>query len=256
MRQGTRIDIDSLGKRFGANTVLSHVSLIGEPGEFIAVVGKSGSGKSTLLRIVAGLESPTEGYVQIDGDTLRGLNAQARMMFQEARLLPWKNVLENVALGLPRTERARAERALEQVGLRHRAKDWPAILSGGQKQRVALARAIASEPPLLLLDEPLGALDALTRLEMQSLLERLWQEQRFSALLVTHDAEEAVALADKVIVIEEGQIVQEVHVDLPRPRQRDHRDFLNAKEAVLRRVMGFAPELEHANPTERAVVHA
>jgi sulfonate transport system ATP-binding protein len=161
-------------------------------------------------------------------------------MFQEARLLPWKSVLDNVGLGLPGDWRPVAQAALAEVGLADRADDWPAILSGGQRQRVALARALVHSPRLLLLDEPLGALDALTRIEMQGLIERLWHEQGFTALLVTHDVAEAVALADRVVLIENGAITLDLPIPLPRPRARGEGDraALAALEGqVLRRVL-------------------
>ncbi len=152
-------------------------------------------------------------------------------------MLEWKSVVENVGLGLKDNWLSKAEWALEQVGLQDSAKEWPSVLSGGQRQRVALARALVSEPRLLLLDEPLGALDALTRIEMQRLIETLWQEQGFTALLVTHDVEEAVALADRVVLIEAGQIVLDERVDLPRPRQRGNPKFVEIRERVLERVL-------------------
>jgi sulfonate transport system ATP-binding protein len=191
-------------------------------GEFVALVGRSGCGKSTLLRLIAGLErgSSTRAITLIGGG--RPDPASIRMMFQDARLLPWARVLDNVTLGLTGPEaRERGLAALADVGLAERAQDWPATLSGGQRQRVALARALVHAPRLLLLDEPLGALDALTRLEMQSLIERLWQQHRFTAVLVTHDVAEAVALADRVLLLEDGQLAQDTPVHLPRPRQRD-----------------------------------
>ena len=236
-RYGTSLEIADLHKRFGANPVLKGIDLEVCAGEFLAIVGRSGCGKSTLLRLIAGLETQNQGGISLDGAPLQGLNAKTRIMFQDARLLPWQKVIDNVAIGLKREERPRAERALEQVGLRERAGDWPAVLSGGQRQRVALARALVSRPRLLLLDEPLGALDALTRLEMQRLIERLWQEQEFTAILVTHDVDEAVALADRIIVLEEGRIVQEVHVPLDRPRARSNRAFGRIEEEVLERLL-------------------
>jgi sulfonate transport system ATP-binding protein len=234
---GTALKIQGLHKHFGANHILKGIDLEVRPGEFLAIVGRSGCGKSTLLRLVASLEAATGGTIALDGKPLRGLSASTRIMFQDARLLPWQRVLDNVAIGLPRRARERAERALDQVGLRNRAQDWPAILSGGQRQRVALARALVSQPRLLLLDEPLGALDALTRLEMQSLIERLWEEQGFTALLVTHDVDEAVALADRIIVLEEGGIVLEVEVPLERPRHRSNSAFGAIVEEVLGRLL-------------------
>jgi sulfonate transport system ATP-binding protein len=159
-------------------------------------------------------------------------------MFQDARLLPWKRVIDNVGLGLKGDWRRRAEVALSHVGLLDRAKEWPRVLSGGERQRVALARALLTNPSMLLLDEPLGALDALTRIEMQQLIERLWLEEKFTALLITHDVEEAVALADRVVVIEKGKIALDVTVRLQRPRQRGSAEFGQIKEQILERVMG------------------
>ncbi len=233
---GATLDIQGVSKRFGTTPVLRDVRLQVAPGEFVAIVGKSGSGKSTLLRLIAGLEPPTGGRLLLDDVEVRGLNSVTRVMFQEARLLPWKTVRENVRLGLNWDHWEGAERALEQVGLADRAEEWPTILSGGQKQRVALARALAAEPRLLLLDEPLGALDALTRLEMQNLVERAWTQRQCTTLLVTHDVEEAVALADRVVVLEEGEIVMDCRVDLPRPRERGGAAFTRLRETVLARL--------------------
>jgi sulfonate transport system ATP-binding protein len=207
------------------------------PGEFVVVVGRSGCGKSTLLRLIAGLENSDGGSLWRDGETGHGLRDDARVMFQDARLLPWKTVLDNVALGLPGTRRIDAAEVLAQVGLIERASEWPARLSGGQRQRVALARALVHRPRLLLLDEPLGALDALTRIDMQNLIEGLWQRLRFTAVLVTHDVAEAVALADRVVLIEDGRIVLDEPVALPRPRHRGSPAFAHIEEAVLDRVM-------------------
>ena len=204
-----------------------------------------------MLRLIAGLDAPTQGELRADGLPIHGLNPAVRVMFQEARLLPWKRVLENVAIGLPKSELACAVDTLAQVGLADRASDWPAILSGGQKQRVALARALCHRPRLLLLDEPLGALDALTRLEMQERIETLWRHQNFTALLVTHDIEEAVALADRVIVLEAGEIAADYRVDLPRPRRQDSAAFAHLKGEILDRVMGRRPA-ETIPPPERA----
>ncbi len=249
--QGTHLKIWYLTKTFGNIPVLNSVNLEVAPGEFVAIVGRSGCGKSTLLRLVAGLETPTDGGVLLDGEPVgRGTAYRApthsvKVMFQDARLLQWKRVLENVGLGLKGEWRSRAEWALSEVGLKERARDWPAVLSGGQRQRVALARALVSQPRLLLLDEPLGALDALTRIEMQRLIEKLWQEQQFTSLLVTHDVEEAVALADRVILIEAGQIALDVPVTLPRPRPRGSAVFAQIKERVLERVMNR--EAAHTN---------
>lgn len=235
--RGTHLNILDLTKAFNGNNVLKSVNLEVAPGEFVAIVGRSGCGKSTLLRLVSGLDRPTAGGILLDGEPLRKLSRSVRVMFQDPRLLAWKRVIQNVGLGLQNNWRERAQWALEQVGLKDRANEWPSILSGGQRQRVSLARALVSQPRLLLLDEPLGALDALTRIDMQGLIERLWQEQGFTSLLVTHDVEEAVTLADRVILIEEGRIALDVRVDLPRPRDRGSEVFVNIRETVLERVM-------------------
>ena len=231
-RHGVAIRMQGLGKSYGPRQVLRTVELTLHAGEFVAVVGRSGCGKSTLLRLVAGLETPTAGVMQFaDG----GGRPETRVMFQDSRLLPWKRVADNVALGLPRG--VDVGPALQQVGLQDRAREWPAILSGGQRQRVALARALMHDPALLLLDEPLGALDALTRIEMQLMIERLWQARGFTALLVTHDVEEAVALADRVVLIEDGVVSMDCRVDLPRPRVRGNPRFAALEEEILARVL-------------------
>ena len=236
---GLALAVQGLGKAFGPRTVLADVDLRIEPGEFVAIVGRSGCGKSTLLRLVAGLETPSAGQITLDGAPLGARRDDVRIMFQEARLLPWKRVADNIGLGLKGADApARARGALAQVGLSDRAHDWPAVLSGGQRQRVALARALVHTPRLLLLDEPLGALDALTRIEMQQLIEQLWREQGFTALLVTHDVQEAVALADRVLLIENGRVALDERIRLQRPRSRGHAGFASVEDHVLQRVLG------------------
>ncbi|MFY9988808.1 MAG: ABC transporter ATP-binding protein [Chthoniobacterales bacterium] len=229
----------ALSKEFAGRLVLHSLDFRVDPGELVAVVGKSGCGKSTLLRLICGLEKPSSGWVEIGGERLTGLSRHARLMFQEAALLPWKSVKANVALAAPKaSSRDRvAEDDLKHVGLGDRSHEWPSILSGGQRQRVALARALASNANLLLFDEPLGALDALTRLEMQALIERLWLERRFSAILVTHDVEEAVALADRILLMEGGRVTFETGVSLDRPRDRASAEFTALKEAILERIL-------------------
>jgi sulfonate transport system ATP-binding protein len=234
---GIRLQVEGLTKGYAGRGVLAGFDLAVECGEFTAIVGRSGCGKSTLLRLVAGLERSEHGTVRYDGVPQNGIPPTMRIMFQDARLLPWRRVLANVALGLPKTEYPHARAVLDQVGLGERADDWPAILSGGQRQRVALARALVHDPGLLLLDEPLGALDALTRIEMQQLLENLWRQRGFTALLVTHDVAEAIALADRVILIEEGRISLDLRIDLPRPRARGSAVFAALEEQVLNRVL-------------------
>jgi sulfonate transport system ATP-binding protein len=241
-RGGAAIDARGLSKRYGSRHVLSDLDLSIAPGEFIAIVGRSGCGKSTLLRLLAGLEATDTGSISLDGAPRASHQADIRIMFQDSRLLPWKRVLDNVALGLEGADvKERAREALSQVGLADRANDWPAVLSGGQRQRVALARALVHTPRLLLLDEPLGALDALTRIEMHGLIERLWQRHGFTALLVTHDVTEAVALADRVILIEEQRIALDERVALRRPRARGV-TFDAIEDSVLQRVLGKSDE--------------
>lgn len=210
--------LDRLTRRFGERTVLDGIDLRIPPGQFVALVGRSGSGKSTLLRALAGIDHDVAGDGRIEAPR------RVSVVFQDSRLLPWRRVLANVLLGLPRrgseagsaAERARA--ALAEVGLAGREDAWPNQLSGGEAQRAALARSLAREPELLLADEPFGALDALTRIKMHTLLRELWERHRPTVLLVTHDVDEAVALADRVLVLDEGRFVLDLSVDQPHPR--------------------------------------
>ncbi len=236
--RGVELGLRGLGKAISNRTILHDINLEIKPGEFIAIIGKSGCGKTTLLRLIAGLTEPTIGQVALDNSPLDGLNPAARVMFQDARLLPWKRVWENVALGLPGLNSEQALQALHQVGLADRAYDWPLGLSGGERQRLALARAIANTPSLLLLDEPFGALDALTRIEMQQLVEQLWRAQGFTAILVTHDVEEAIALADRVLLIQNQHIALNLPIHLPRSRQRGSAEFAAIKDQLLGAIFG------------------
>ncbi|MCM3715843.1 ATP-binding cassette domain-containing protein [Alkalihalobacillus oceani] len=238
---GISIKTVNLHKSFQSTKVIKGMNLAITPGEFIAIVGKSGCGKSTLLRLIAGLDQPTSGEILAGTEPLTGIHKDMRMMFQEGRLLPWLTVLNNVGLGLKGDWKEEAHLLLQKVGLADKINEWPAKLSGGQRQRVALARALMSQPRLLLFDEPLGALDALTRIEMQQLIEGIWQEQKFTSLLVTHDVEEAVVMADRVIVIEDGRIAMNTRIDLPRPRDRRNSHFSNLVGDILDRVLGHAP---------------
>ncbi|MFD1414883.1 ABC transporter ATP-binding protein [Oceanobacillus jeddahense] len=227
------IRLENVGKSFGDNEVLRHIDLSIEQGSFTAIVGKSGCGKSTLLRVIAGLEGVTSGSLSFSGE--EGSDPKIRMMFQDDRLIPWKNIIKNIAIGTNKKDAALE--ALENVGLIDKKGDWPDALSGGQKQRIALARALATSPDILLFDEPLGALDALTRMEMQDLIEGLWKKQKFTALLVTHDVTEAVHLADRVIVLDGGGVQLDQEIDLPRPRERDEQ-FTNYEKKILDEILG------------------
>jgi sulfonate transport system ATP-binding protein len=232
-RRGLAASLRGVAKTYGTHAVLKPLDLHIEAGEFVAVVGRSGCGKSTLLRLIAGLERPCQGEIRCEGQA-----RDVRVMFQEARLLPWRSLLDNVGIGLKGRWQDAAMDALQAVGLQGREHDWPAQLSGGQKQRVALARALVSNPRLLLLDEPLGALDALTRIEMQNLIESLWLAQGFTAVLVTHDVAEAVALADRIVLLEAGGVGLDLAVRLPRPRERGEPGFAHLEGEVLRHILG------------------
>ncbi|ANZ14924.1 Aliphatic sulfonates import ATP-binding protein SsuB 1 [Streptomyces noursei ATCC 11455] len=208
---GVAVRVDGLVREFDRRRVLDGVRLDIRVGEFVALLGRSGCGKSTLLRVLAGLDREIEGEVLVP--------RRRAVAFQAPRLMPWKRVWRNVLLGLPgRPERAKAARALAEVGLDHRADAWPKTLSGGEAQRASLARALVRDPDLLLLDEPFGALDALTRITAQRLVAEVWRERGCAVLLVTHDVEEALLLADRVLVMADGRIAHETAVELPRPR--------------------------------------
>jgi sulfonate transport system ATP-binding protein len=231
------VTLRGLQKSFGGKEVLRGIDLHIPAGQFAAIIGKSGCGKSTLLRLILGLDRPSAGEIAVAG----GAEAAAarRIMFQEPRLLPWARVVDNVEIGLGSEgtrlgRRERAMAALAEVGLADRAGEWPLVLSGGQKQRVALARALVSRPKLLAFDEPLGALDALTRIEMQRLIEGVWRAQGFTAVLVTHDVTEAIALADRILVIDGGRIALDLAVRLPRPRRRGDPEIARLEGAVMR----------------------
>ena len=221
--------VRGLTRDFGSRRVLDGLDLDIAPGEFVAMLGMSGTGKSTLLRAVAGLDRDVTGEIDVPGTVA--------VSFQEPRLLPWRRVLANVALGLriPEPE-AVARRALAEVGLTDRAGAWPLTLSGGEAQRAALARALVRAPSLLLLDEPFSALDALTRIAMHGLVLRLWERHRPAVLLVTHDVDEALVLADRVLVLADGRLAFSGPVDAPRPRDRDQHDLIELRHELLRQL--------------------
>ena len=255
LSRGAAVQVQALSKAFAGRQVLSEIELEIPAGQFVAVVGRSGCGKSTLLRLLAGLEQASSGQLLSGEQPLAQQASATRLMFQDARLLPWKKLIDNVGLGLRGDWRPQALQALAEVGLADRANEWPAALSGGQKQRVALARALIHQPRLLLLDEPLGALDALTRIEMQQLIERLWQQHGFTVVLVTHDVAEAVALADRVILIEDGRIGLDLSIPLARPRPRASAELAALEAQVLHKVLlqpaaEPAPEVLDPLPTQ------
>ena len=236
---GAEILIEQLHKFYGDVQVLQDLDLHIQPGEFLAIVGRSGCGKSTLLRLIADLEQPSYGEIKFKSarHLREGITRDdIRVMFQDPRLLPWRSIEQNVHLGLNKSAHQQASALLEKVGLKEKAALWPAQLSGGQRQRTALARALSHQPRVLLLDEPLGALDALTRLEMQKLIEQLWREQGFTSILVTHDVSEAVQLADRVILLDQGHIARQFQVDLPRPREKNWQ-FAELEQQVLNAVL-------------------
>jgi len=220
--------------------VLDDVSFSVEPGEFVALLGPSGCGKSTLLRLVAGLDRPHGGSLSVDGAEVTGPDPSRVVVFQDPTLFPWRTVWRNAALGLEargllESRHDRVDEALALVGLEKFAKAYPHQLSGGMAQRASLARALVNDPKLLILDEPLGKLDSLTRLTMQGELTRLWQRRGFTVLMVTHDVEEALLLANRVIVFSDrpARIRADFVVDLPYPRHRDHPELLRLRREAL-----------------------
>jgi sulfonate transport system ATP-binding protein len=220
------VHIRGLTRRFGGPAVLDRLDLDIRPGEFLALLGRSGSGKTTLLRTLAGLDEVQEGHVEAP--------ARRAVVFQDPRLLPWKKVWRNVALGLRGEDpKGRAVAALREVGLAHRLEAWPLTLSGGEAQRTGLARALVRDPALLLLDEPFAALDALTRLKMQQMVGELWRKHGCSVLLVTHDVDEALLLADRAVVLDAGRIATEVEITLDRPRRHGVPEFGRLRGQLL-----------------------
>ncbi|RBQ18195.1 sulfonate ABC transporter ATP-binding protein [Spongiactinospora rosea] len=221
------VRVSGLTRRFGERTVLDGLDLAIAPGEFVALLGQSGSGKSTLLRALAGLDADGEGEGQVS------VPARVSVVFQDARLLPWQRVLDNVVLGLPGDQAGRGGASLGEVGLAGRERAWPNQLSGGEQQRVALARSLVREPELLLADEPFGALDALTRIRMHALLRRLCDRHRPAVLLVTHDVDESIVLADRVLVLSAGRIAAEARIDMEQPRDSADPRFAEIRTRLL-----------------------
>lgn len=254
------LSVIGVHKQFGEGAatlpVLQDINLAIRPGEFVAIVGASGCGKSTLLRLLAGLDTQFEGVLLHDGEPLKGTSTQRGLVFQDHRLLPWLTVRQNIDLALLNvgldtvSRRRRIEASVEQVGLTPFIEAWPHQLSGGMAQRAAIARALAARPQVLLLDEPLGALDALTRLKLQQELRRLWQEEGITMVMVTHDIEEALYLADRVIVLDArpGRIRKEVPVGLPHPRNRNAANFVALRDVLLSEFSDGVPSAPPPEP--------
>ena len=244
--EGAVATVTELHRSFGSTHVLRGLDLEIRRGEFVALLGRSGSGKSTLLRSLAGLDPTTPRELDVTG--------VVSVAFQEPRLLPWRKVRDNVALALAdgpqrRDRHAQARCALDEVGLEEKQDAWPLALSGGQAQRVSLARALVKEPDLLLLDEPFSALDALTRIEMHRLVVALWERHRPGVLLVTHDVDEALALADRVLVLDQGTVAAQWRLTVPRDRRRDDTQILHVRNQVLN-ALGVEHQTESHPRTE------
>lgn len=262
MSQAGTLDIQHLSKSYpvkdGDLSVLEDITLTITPGEFVSIVGSSGCGKSTLLRLIVGLEDEYQGEVLLDGERVVGTSLQRGIVFQEHRLFPWLTVEGNIDLGLlnadltPGQKRQAVREHIALVGLDGFQKSYPHQLSGGMAQRVAIARALVSKPEILLLDEPFGALDALTRAYLQQELHRIWQAEGITMILVTHDVEEAIYLGDKVVVMEPrpGRIRRIVPVELTHPRERAGNGFAEVKQRVLKEFSGDSASL--AEPPLRA----
>lgn len=236
------VEVRGLRRAFGDQQVLGDLELQIADGEFVAMLGRSGSGKSTLLRVLAGLDDQVTGSVRVP--------RSRAVVFQNPRLLPWRRALANVTFALPDagpdapSRTARGHAALQEVGLAEKTRAWPLSLSGGEAQRVSLARALVREPDLLLLDEPFGALDALTRLKMYGLLHDLWARRHMAVLHVTHDVDEAILLADRVVVLSGGKVSLDVRVELPFPRTRSDDGFDDLRRALLEE-LGVREEVGH-----------
>lgn len=240
-RKLNAVHVRGLSRQFGENTILHGVDLDIAQGEFVALLGKSGSGKSTFLRALAGIDHEVKGTGRLD--TPDNLS----VVFQDARLLPWRNVIQNVTLGLSGGAAQDAgKRALAEVGLAGREDAWPVQLSGGEQQRVALARSLVRDPALLVADEPFGALDALTRLKMHDLLRELCARHQPAVLLVTHDVDEAISLADRILVLDHSRFVEDLTVDLPAPRDHGTKRFAEIRNHLLARLGVERPGLRAA----------
>jgi len=241
-KQGT-LQVKNLVKKYKGRSeellVLDNINLSVEPGEFISIIGASGCGKTTFLRLVVGLESDYEGDILLDGRKLNGPDLNRGVVFQDHRLLPWLTIEKNIGLGLKETKSPEARKTIQEhvelVGLQGFEKHYPYQLSGGMSQRAAIARSLVNRPEILLLDEPLGALDALTRMYMHQELERIWRQEGITMIMITHDVDEAIYLSDKIVIMSSrpGSIRKIIPVPLARPRDRAGYDFVKIKEQVL-----------------------
>lgn len=252
-----QVQIQQLNKFFPKEgeqlQVLEQINLNIQSGEFISIVGSSGCGKSTLLRLLVGLDAEFQGKILFDGEPVKGTSLERGIVFQDHRLFPWLNVEQNVALALEKSTLSKAEKQelidyhLELVQLSGFKKAYPSQLSGGMSQRVAIARSLVNRPQILLLDEPFGALDALTRANLQQELQRIWQTEKITSILVTHDVEEAVLLGDRVVVMEPhpGRIKRIVNVDLERPRKGEDFRLAAIKNDILRDFQDVTQHLPH-----------
>ncbi len=252
-RKPEKIIVEGLTVDFGSHRILDAISLSVESGEFLALVGPSGCGKSTLLRVVAGLLKPSRGRVLIDGAEVQGPSPSRNLVFQDHALYPWRTVSKNIALGLeilgvpPEESRARLERLLALIGLEAFRNHYPHQLSGGMRQRAALARVLAVDPDVLLLDEPFGSLDAMTRLVLQKELLRLWNHSAKTVILVTHDVDEALYLADRIAIMSHLPARIRAVIEVTDPRPRDRASLMNLKRTVLD-LLGVEREVRADHP--------
>ena len=245
----TVLKLDNVSKSFAkietddVTHALSSVTTTMESGEFISMVGPSGCGKSTILRLVAGLIQPTTGSITLNGKPIEGPGPDRGMMFQKATLFPWLTVYDNIAFSLKmqgklKGNEDKVEEMIKTIGLQDFREDYPGQLSGGMAQRVALVRSLINEPPVLLLDEPLGALDAFTRMNMQDEILRIWQKKQQLAIMVTHDVDEAIYMGTRVLVMDShpGRIVSDLKIEQPYPRDRSSKEFVEYRNEILKQL--------------------
>ena len=243
------LELENVSKSFAkietdeVTHALTSVTTTMESGEFISLVGPSGCGKSTMLRLVAGLIPPTTGKLTVNGKEIEKPAPDRGMMFQKATLFPWLTVRDNIAFSLKmqgklKGNEDKVDNMIKVIGLENFREDYPAQLSGGMAQRVALVRSLINEPPILLLDEPLGALDAFTRMNMQDEILKIWQEKKQLAIMVTHDVDEAIYMGTRVLVMDAhpGRVIADIPIDLPFPRDRGSREFVEYRIDILNKL--------------------